>query len=49
MALVKMKQVCFTDRTLYAVDEEGYVWYIETRDGTWKLHGNPTWDDRAKN
>ncbi len=48
MEMVRMKSLCFTDRTLYAVDEHGYVWYIELKTGEWALHGNPTLDDRAK-
>lgn len=48
MTPVKMKSLCFTDKTLYAVDEEGLVWYINTKTGDWALHGNPTMDDRAR-
>lgn len=48
MTLVKMKNLCFTDKTLYAVDEEGLVWYINMKNGEWALHGNPTMDDRAR-
>lgn len=46
--MVKMMQLCMTNKTIYAVDSEGYVWYIDMRTGNWALHGNPTEDDRAK-
>lgn len=48
MNRVKMKQLCWTGTTLYGVDEEGYIWFIEMKSGSWALHGNPTMDDRAK-
>jgi len=48
MQLVKMKSLCFTNQTLYGVDEDGYVWFINMKNGEWALHGNPTLDDRAK-
>lgn len=46
--ILKIKQLCWTDRTLYAVDEGWYVWYIDLKTGEWALHGNPTFEDRAK-
>lgn len=45
---IKMVGLCFTDETLYALDVDGYVWYIDMRNGEWALHGNPTMDQRAK-
>lgn len=43
--MIRMSQLCFTDRTLYAIDIEGRVWYIELKTGEWALHGNPTEED----
>lgn len=39
---VKFVQLCWTDTTLYAVDDKGRAWFIEMRSGKWALHGNPT-------
>jgi hypothetical protein len=41
----KIVQLCWTGTTLYALDEQGYIWYINLRDGSWELHGNPTDQD----
>lgn len=41
-ATVRMANLCFTDKTLYGVDQEGRVWFIDMRNGEWALHGNPT-------
>jgi hypothetical protein len=41
-ATVRMANLCFTDRTLYGVDQEGRVWFIDMRNGEWALHGKPT-------
>jgi hypothetical protein len=38
---VRMVSLCFTDRTLYGVDDRGRVWFIDMRDGSWALAGNP--------
>lgn len=42
---VAMRHLCMTDKTLYALDEFGNVWFIDMKDGEWALHGNPTHDD----
>jgi hypothetical protein len=38
---VRIVSLCFTDRTLYGVDDRGRVWFIDMRDGSWALAGNP--------
>jgi hypothetical protein len=40
--IVRMSNLCFTDRTLYGVDQQGRIWFIDMRNGEWALHGNPT-------
>lgn len=40
--MVQMSSLCWTESTLYAVDVQGRVWYIEMKTGKWALHGNPT-------
>lgn len=42
---VPMVELCWTGTTLYALDYNGNVWYIEMKTGSWALHGNPTIDD----
>ncbi len=42
---IKFIELCWTGTTLYALDEEGYVWYIEMKSGKWAMHGNPTIED----
>jgi hypothetical protein len=39
---IPMMELCFTDKTLYGIDEVGRVWFIDMRTGDWALHGNPT-------
>lgn len=39
---VRMANLCFTDKTLYGIDQQGRVWFIDMRNGEWALHGNPT-------
>jgi hypothetical protein len=46
---VRMSNLCWTGTTLYAIDVQGRVWYIEMRTGTWALHGNPTKDVEVEN
>lgn len=45
---IRMKQLCWTGTTMYAVDEDGLVWFIEMKTGNWDLHGNPTIEDRLR-
>ena len=45
--MIKITQLCMTTQTLYAVDADGYVWFVDLKTGEWCLHGNPTVEDRA--
>ena len=46
--LVKMKQLCSTDQTMYAVDEQGYIWFVNMKTGEWEMHGSPTTEMRSR-
>lgn len=41
IAPLPMAQLCWTGTTLYGVDSSGRVWFIEMKNGSWALHGNP--------
>lgn len=38
---VAMESLCWAGTTLYGVDNEGRVWYIDMTTGKWALHSNP--------
>lgn len=38
---VKVAQLCWTGSTLYAVDVEGLLWFINMRTGVWERADNP--------
>jgi hypothetical protein len=42
---VPIASLCYTGRTVYGVDRQGRVWYVNLESGGWTLHGNPTEDD----
>lgn len=38
---VRFTSLCFTDRTLYGVDDKGRLWYVDLSTGGWSRHPSP--------
>jgi hypothetical protein len=45
---VRMASLCYTGRTVYGIDRQGRVWFINLETAKWELHGNPTEAERVK-
>jgi hypothetical protein len=42
---VSMSSLCYTDKTLYGIDDRGRVWFVALDTGKWELYGNPNEKD----